>query len=124
MNNVIIQSIVTEKSSIGQTIGQYTFMVARTATKIDIKRAVKEVYGVEAEQVRISIMPSKTRLLKGKYEWAKRPQFKKAIVRIKDKQTIDPNKIGSGKAEKAAKEVKEKKEVKKKTVKKEPTNKE
>lgn len=99
--------------------GQYTFMVKKDATKISIKRAIKEVYGVDAKEVRVSILPGKTRLLKGKYEWPKRPMYKKAMVTLKDNKTIDPNKMGSGKAEKAEKAAKEKKE---KVIKKKVTN--
>lgn len=92
-NSIIIQSIITEKSSGQQANGQYTFHVKKDSSKIDIKNAVKAIYGVEVENVKTSIMPKKTRILKGKYEWAKRPVYKKAIVTLKGKKTIDPNKI-------------------------------
>lgn len=107
-----------------QSHGQYTFVVKKEATKVSVKKAIKEVYGVEAKNVRISILPSKMRLLKGKYEWPKRPMYKKAIVTLKDKKTIDPNKMGSGKAEKAEKVAKVAKEKKAKAAKKELTTKE
>ncbi|MBI4232736.1 50S ribosomal protein L23, partial [Candidatus Peregrinibacteria bacterium] len=67
----IIQSVVTEKSSNNQAKGQYTFLVAKTATKIDVKHAVKALYGADVDTVRTLIGPSKTRYLKGKYEWVK-----------------------------------------------------
>lgn len=89
----IIQAITTEKSSLEQSIGKYTFLVQKNATKIDIKRAIKEIYGVDAKEVKISIVPKKIRVLKGKFEWAKRPSYKKATVTLKGKKTIDPNKI-------------------------------
>ena len=92
-HSTIIRSVVTEKSSSQQAAGQYTFVVSKGATKIDIKNAVKAIYGVDVEDVKTSIMPKKTRMLKGKYEWVKRPVFKKAIVTLKGKKTIDPNKI-------------------------------
>jgi len=92
-HSTIIQSIVTEKSSGQQANGQYTFLVKKDSSKIDIKNAVKAIYGVEVADVKTSIMPKKTRILKGKYEWIKRPVFKKAIVTLKGKKTIDPNKI-------------------------------
>lgn len=91
--STIIQSIQTEKSSAQQGHQQYTFLVRKDATKIDIKNAVKAIYGVDVKDVKTMISPKKIRILKNKYEWAKRPVFKKAIVTLKDKKTIDPNKI-------------------------------
>ena len=89
----IIETLITEKSSLGQSHGKYSFIVRKDASKIDIKKAVKELYGVEARSVNIIIAPKKTRILKNKYVWAKRPVIKKAIVTLKGKKTIDPNKI-------------------------------
>lgn len=113
---------MTEKSSMNQSHGHYTFMVRKEATKIDIKRAIKDIYGVEAKQVKISILPKKIRVLKGKYDWVKRPSYKKAVVSLKDNKTIDPNKIGKAseteaKKPKVAKVAKEKKEKKEKVTK-------
>ena len=107
MKQAIVQNIVTEKSSHQQSTGKYSFMVKKDATKIEIKQAVKEIYGADVSSVRTLISPKKIRILKGKYEWNKRPAFKKAIVTLKGKQTIDPNKIKEQKKEpKEAKEPK------------------
>jgi len=90
----IIRNITTEKSSNAQAIKQYTFAVKRTATKIDIKKAIEEIYGVEVKNVRVMVTPKKTRLIgKGKL-WTKRPVAKKAIVTLKNGKTLDPSKIG------------------------------
>ncbi len=98
-NSPIIESLITEKSSEAQSRGKYSFRVTRDATKIDIKNAVKKLYGMDVKSVNIMISPKKTRLLKGKYEWAKRPCFKKAVVTLKDKKTMDPNKFKEQKAQ-------------------------
>ncbi|MBL4695014.1 50S ribosomal protein L23 [Candidatus Gracilibacteria bacterium] len=89
----IIKTIVTEKSSIRQESGQYTFLVKRSATKIDIKNAVKALYGADVDRVRILISPKKTRMYGRGRIMIKRPVQKKAIVTLKGKQTIDPSKI-------------------------------
>lgn len=89
----IIGAMVTEKSSAAQSTGKYTFVVNKDATKIDIKNAIKKLYGAEVENVNIMVTPKKVRVLKGKYDWAKRPSYKKAIVTLKGKKTIDPNKL-------------------------------
>ncbi len=96
--NTIIQSVLTEKSSRGQEKGQYTFVVSRSATKIDIKKAIKEIYGADVATVRTMINPEKTRYIKGRHLWAKRPVRKKAIVTLKGKQSIDPSKVGGKKS--------------------------
>ncbi len=84
---------MTEKSSTAQAEGRYTFIIKRSATKIDVKHAVKAIYGVEVKDVKIIVVPKKTRLMgKGKL-WNKRPVYKKAIVTLKDKKTIDPSKL-------------------------------
>lgn len=95
--STIIQSVTTEKSSKEQEKGKYTFVVSRTATKIDIKNAVKTLYGADVDTVRTMLVPSKTRYIKGRYLWAKRPVHKKAIITLKGKQSIDPSKIGAKK---------------------------
>lgn len=89
----IIRSLVTEKSSNLQSKGQYSFEVRRDATKIDVKHAVKAIYGVEVKDVKISILPKKTRLIGRGRVLTKRPVTKKAFVTLKDKKTIDPFKI-------------------------------
>lgn len=91
--DTIIRSITTEKSSNQQASGQYTFEVNKNATKVDIKNAVKDLYGVEADKVRVVISPSKSRSVARGRLWTKRPTIKKALVTLKDKKTMDPNKI-------------------------------
>ena len=73
-------------------------MVKRDATKIDIKNAIKAIFGAEVESVKVMIAPKKIRVLKGRYEWTKRPVIKKAIVKLKNNVTIDPNKVSPAKA--------------------------
>jgi len=89
----IIRTITTEKSSRNQEKKLYTFEVGKSATKTDVKKAIKEMYGAEAGKVKIMIMPRKTRAMAKGRIWTKRPVMKKAIVSLKGKKTIDPNKI-------------------------------
>ncbi|PIR55314.1 50S ribosomal protein L23 [Candidatus Peregrinibacteria bacterium CG10_big_fil_rev_8_21_14_0_10_36_19] len=91
--STIIRPILTEKSSMLQNGGQYSFEVRRDATKIDIKNAVKEIYGADVDKVTISILPKKTRLVGRGREITKRQVTKKAIVTLKAKKTIDPLKV-------------------------------
>lgn len=93
LHETIIKSVVTEKSSKAQETKKYTFLVKKAATKIDIKKAIKTIYGADVAEVKIMIAPRKIRILKGRYPWIKRPVMKKAIIKLKGSQTIDPNKI-------------------------------
>lgn len=95
--STIIRSLSTEKSSNQQVNGQYTFRINPSATKIDVKHAVKAIYGADVDKVRIMISPSKQRMIAKGRMWTKRPVIKKALVTLKGKKTIDPNKINSAK---------------------------
>ena len=48
--DIIIRPIITEKSMAGIADKKYTFEVAKDATKIDIARAVEELFGVKVAQ--------------------------------------------------------------------------
>lgn len=49
--DIILRPIVTEKSMAGIGAKKYTFEVAKSATKIDIARAVEELFGVKVDKV-------------------------------------------------------------------------
>ncbi len=48
---IIVRPIITEKTMDGIASKKYTFEVAKAATKIDIKRAVEELFGVSVSKV-------------------------------------------------------------------------
>lgn len=78
---------ITEKARDLEDQNDYVFKVADNATKPEIKKAVEEVYGVQAEGVRTIKVPGKTKRL-GRTKGFK-PGYKKAIVRLKKGQTIE-----------------------------------
>lgn len=49
--DIVIRPIITEKTMAGNAMKKYTFEVAKDATKIDVKRAVEELFGVEVSKV-------------------------------------------------------------------------
>ncbi len=89
----IIRPSITEKSSVLQTQGLYTFLVKRESTKVDIKKAVEAIYGKKVKSVQTMIRPAKTRLARKGVKMTKRSVQKYAVVSLKDNQTIDLNKI-------------------------------
>ena len=90
MNNydIIIKPILSEKSYGGIEMKRYTFKVAMNATKVDIKRAVEEIFGVEVAKVNTVIVKGKIKR-RGATS-GKRPDYKKALVQLTEKsKTIE-----------------------------------
>ena len=49
--DIIIRPIITEKTMLGATEKKYTFEVAKKANKIEIAKAVEEIFGVKVSKV-------------------------------------------------------------------------
>jgi len=85
--DIVLRPIVTEKSSLAKETGnQYVFEVARDANKIEIAKAVERLFKVKVLTVRVMNMEGKKRRL-GKFA-GKRPDWRKAIVKISPKDKI------------------------------------
>ncbi|MBR2974472.1 MAG: 50S ribosomal protein L23 [Clostridia bacterium] len=86
--DIIRRPILTEKSYAGIAAKTYTFEVAKAANKVEIKKAVEEVFGVKVEKVT-------TVTVKGKLKRQGRtqgytPDWKKATVTLsKDSKSIE-----------------------------------
>lgn len=91
MYEIIRNPIVTEKSTMGSANGQVTFKVPLSATKPKIKTAVETLFKVDVTNVNTSIQKGKTKRFKGIKAF--RGDQKKAIVTLKEGQTID---VGTG----------------------------
>jgi len=77
----------TEKGAFLGANRKYLFEVAGHATKKDIKRAVEEIYNVKVEGVNTTVMPGKEKRVR--YQLGKTPDWKKAIVTLKEGQKIE-----------------------------------
>ncbi len=85
--DIIRRPIVTEKSSLMKDEGnQYVFEVATSANKIEIAKAVEQLFKVKVMSVRVMNMEGKKRRL-GKSS-GKRPDWRKAIVKLSPKDKI------------------------------------
>lgn len=84
---VLISPHVTEKAVKLNSQGQYIFKVRPNVNKIEVKRAIEEVYRVEVESVRTINIHRKQRRFGGRIGWRK--GSKKAIIRLKKGQKID-----------------------------------
>ena len=87
--DVIIRPIITERSMAGAAEKKYVFEVAPAAGKIEIKKAVEEIFGVKVAKVNTMHVPGKaTRLGAGRLGRTK--DWKKAIVQLTaDSKTIE-----------------------------------
>ena len=79
--DVIKRPIITEKSMMATTLGQYTFEVNKTATKVEIAQAVELAFpGRKVKNVRTVYMPSHEKRMG--YKFGRTDSSKKAIVTI------------------------------------------
>ena len=86
--SVLIAPHVTEKTSRAmQNHNQYTFRVRRTATKVDIKKAVELMFDVKVSGVQVVNEPGKQRRF-GK-AIGRTQDWKKAYVSLAEGQAID-----------------------------------
>jgi large subunit ribosomal protein L23 len=89
---IIIKPIITEKmTALGEKLGRYGFVVDKNANKIQIKQAVKEMYGVEVEEVNTMTYAGKrkSRFTKSGVLSGKTNSFKKAIITLAKGESID-----------------------------------
>lgn len=81
IQDIIRRPLMTEKSTeLRDERNIVAFEVARSATKIDVKRAVEAQFDVRVDEVRIANMHGKNRR-QGRYT-GRRPDWKKAYVRL------------------------------------------
>jgi large subunit ribosomal protein L23 len=86
-HQIIKTHIVTERTTmLKATLNEYVFEVDKRANKHAIKEAVEKVFNVKVEEVRTLIVSGKIKR-QGRFE-GKSSTWKKAIVRLKDKQVI------------------------------------
>ena len=92
ITEILRQGIVTEESVRLQGLNKYTFKVALSATKVDVRRAVETLFHVNVVSVNTMRMPGKAKMIRRRGS-APRPvvarEWKKAIVTIREGQTID-----------------------------------
>lgn len=89
---ILIKPLITEKAeTLSEGLNQYSFVVAKGANKVEIRKAVQEMYGITVISVNTAIMPGKAKnrttksgVLKGRVS-----AYKKAIVTLADGDDID-----------------------------------
>jgi len=86
--DVIIKPVVTEASMDMLADKKYTFKVATDANKIEIKKAIEEIFDVKVEKVTTMNFDGKLKRM-GRFE-GRRAAYKKAVVKLTaDSKTIE-----------------------------------
>ena len=87
--DIILRPIITEQSMEDLDIKKYAFAVAKDANKIEIKKAVEEIFGVKVEKVNTLRMEGKQKR-QGAAPAGRRASYKKAMVQLTaDSKTIE-----------------------------------
>ena len=87
--DIIIRPVITEQSMEATDQKKYVFIVANDANKIEIKKAVSEIFGVKVEKVTTIRMDGKAKR-QGAAPAGRRASWKKAMVKLTaDSKTIE-----------------------------------
>lgn len=89
---ILIKPIITEKAEgLSESLNQYSFVVDKKSSKIEIKDAVQKMYDVKVASVNTAIMPAKAKnrntrsgLIRGRVS-----SYKKAVVTLAEGHEID-----------------------------------
>lgn len=85
--DIIIKPVITEKSMAMMGENKFTFVVHRNANKVQIRKAVEEIFKINVVSVYTMNMDGKRRRVG--VHVGRRSDWKKAIVKIADGQRID-----------------------------------
>ena len=84
--DIIKRPIITEKSALFAEKAVYTFEVSKDANKVEIKKAIEEIFNVKVAAIRTVNVHRKAKRMQ-RYEGFK-SAYKKAVVRLEPGQTI------------------------------------
>jgi large subunit ribosomal protein L23 len=87
--DIIIKPVVSEKSYAAYDANVYTFVVAGDANKIEIRRAVEEIFGVRVTNVNTVNRKGKRKRNRRTGGYGTRPDSKRAIVSVADGDSIE-----------------------------------
>ena len=97
LKNIIKRPIITEKSIAQTALGKYTFAVDPSATKGQIREAVKNFFGVDVIGVQTIKVKGTLRKSGKRRVQTKQSDWKKAVVELKEGQKIEYFEVGGQK---------------------------
>lgn len=89
---ILIKPIITEKAELlSENKNQYSFQVSKDANKIQIRKAVEEMYNVNVVAVNTIVTPGKIKVrgTRSGYQRGRISPVKKAVVTVEEGDTID-----------------------------------
>lgn len=85
--DILVRPLITERTTQLMAEGKYVFVVAKAANKIEIAKAVSEIFKVKVAKVNtVNVIGKKKRM--GRTQ-GKRPDYKKAIVKLAPGESIE-----------------------------------
>ena len=87
LRDVLIKPLVTEKTNDVMQDNKYTFVVPLKANKVEIRQSVEKVFKVKVLEVNTVRVLGKIKRM-GKHS-GKRPDYKKAVVKLAPGQRIE-----------------------------------
>ena len=85
--DILVRPLITERTTQLMAEGKYTFVVAKKANKIEIAKAVAEIFKVKVDDVTtVNVTGKKKRV--GRFV-GKRPDYKKAVVKLAAGESIE-----------------------------------
>lgn len=84
---ILLKPLVTEKAADLGTFGKYVFMVDPSINKVEIKKAIRSIYGVDPVKINISNFSGK--LVRYGRSWGRRKHWKKAVVTLRPGDKIE-----------------------------------
>ncbi len=79
--DIVLGPVISEQSMEQVDLKKYVFFVQKTATKIEIKKAIEEIFGVKVEKVNTLRTQGKLRR-QGRMPEGRTAETKKAVVRL------------------------------------------
>ena len=90
--NILVKPLINEKSEIlSDKLGKYTFIVDKKANKVEIRKAVEEMYGVDVQSVNTMVVPAKerSRFTRTGVTKGRTSVYKKAIITLEEGDEIN-----------------------------------
>ena len=85
---VIIRPLLTEKSTLAQRLDKYSFEVAPTATKIEIRHAVETLGACQGKVLKVNTLNVRGKLRRTRRGSGRTRSWKKAVVTLQEGQAL------------------------------------
>ena len=87
MTQILIEPVVSERTTYLNEIDKYVFVVQKSANKIEIKQAVEKLFDVKVDKVNVVNVQGKRK--RRRFKIGKRPDWKKAIITLQEGHKIE-----------------------------------